>query len=116
MWEAAAMLTVACVLFISMGLEGEVERILELRFRILSCPKCSTFWSVLVLNLVSGYGIVRSISVAFLCSYAALWLTLLLDALATLYNKLYEQISNPDTSEADSDETAEADHAEVSQM
>ena len=99
MWKEAAEITASCVLFIGMGLEEEIERILSCRFRILSCPKCLTFWSVLLFGVISGHGFVETVAVSFLFSYAALWLSLLCDELTTLYNKLYDSIQNTDASE-----------------
>lgn len=93
MWKEAAEITASCVLFIGMGLEAEFERVLSCRFRILSCPKCLTFWSVLAFGLVTGHGCVETAAAAFLSSYAALWLSLLCDKLTLLYNKLYETIN-----------------------
>lgn len=120
MWGAAAMWTVSSVLFINMGLEGEIEKILGIHLRILSCPKCLTFWGVLVINIVQGTGLAKSIAVAFLCSYAALWLTLAYDALTVLYNKIYERITkeNPEATDPETypDEGSEAGYSEVSKM
>lgn len=93
MWVEAAALTASCVLFIGMGLEAEIERILSCRFKVLSCPKCLTFWSVLLFGVVTRHGFVETVAVSFLSAYAALWLTLLCDELTLLYNKLYESIT-----------------------
>ena len=109
MWGAAAMLTTATVLFIGMGLEGEIERVVGIHLRVLSCPKCCTFWTVLVLGIVRGAGFVETVTAAFLFSYAALWLSLGLDALAKLYNRLYDEITTQAAAdEADPEATAEA--------
>ena len=121
MWKEAAEITAGCVLFIGMGLEAEIERVLSCRFRILSCPKCLTFWSVLLFGVITGHGLVGTVAVSFLCSYAALWLTLLCDALTLLYNRLYETINQQtegDTEDtaAASDKDAAAEGAEVPEM
>ena len=87
MWTGAAAITASCVLFIGMGLEAEIERILSCRFKVLSCPKCLTFWSVLLFGLCNRHGWLEVVAVSFLSSYAALWLTLLCDALTTIYNR-----------------------------
>lgn len=99
MWKEAAEITACCVLFIGMGLEATIERILSCRFRILSCPKCLTFWSVLLFGGITGHGIVDVLAVSFLSAYAALWLSLLCDKLTILYNKIYESIQTADASE-----------------
>ena len=105
MWKEAAEITACCVLFIGMGLEAEIERILSCRFRILSCPKCLTFWSVLLFGVCTGHGLVGTVAVSFLSAYAALWLTLLCDALTILYNRLYDTITKTEGSAADSEAT-----------
>ena len=47
-----------------------------------------------------GYGVLESISVSFISAYLALWLSLLYDYLATMYNQLYEHI--PETKDTES--------------
>lgn len=120
MIEEVALLTVSCVLFIQMGLSHAIQERIGVRSEILSCPRCCTFWSVLVLLLISGHGIIRSVAASFLSSYSALWLSLIYDALAKLYNTCYEAITeNDDTApdaEAGPDDHAEAADDEVSEM
>ena len=107
----AALITVSCVLFVQMGLSRAIQDVAGFRSEILSCPKCSTFWSVFVYLLVTGNGIVESVAASFLSSYSALWLSLLYDALAKLYNDCYEAIS--ETDDASTDAEAGADGAET---
>ena len=100
MIQEAALVAASCVLFVQMGLSGAIQERLHLRLRILSCPKCLTFWSVLTWALCNGIGPVRAVAASFLFSYAALWAALVLDGLSVLYNWLYEQITKTtDTSE-----------------
>ena len=111
----------SCVLFIGMGLEAEIERILSCRFKVLSCPKCLTFWSVLIFGVFTGHGMVEAIAVSFLFSYAALWLSLLCDELTLLYNEIYETITKQTegdsaATEASRDKDAAQDPAEVPEM
>ena len=120
MWKEAAEITASCVLFIGMGLEAEIERVLSCRFRILSCPKCLTFWSVLLFGAVTGHGLVETVAVSFLSAYASLWLSRLCDELTILYNRLYENITTTEGASADTeatdDEAAAAEDAEVPEM
>ena len=115
----AALVTVSAVLFVQMGLSGAVQETIRLRSRIASCPKCLAFWSTLAYCILTGNGIVASVATSFICSYAALWLALLYDALALIYNSAYESITETnDTSkdaEAGADDT-EATADEVPQM
>ena len=120
MWKEAAEITASCVLFIGMGLEAAIERILSCRFRVLSCPKCLTFWSVLLFGGITGHGFVGTLAVSFLSAYAALWLSLLCDKLTILYNRLYDTITTTEGSAADSEATdaedAAADDPELPEM
>ena len=120
MLKEAALLTVSCVLFVQMGLSQAIQERIRFRSVVLSCPKCATFWSVLAYSLISGKGVLPSVAASFVSSYSALWLSLLYDALAKLYNTCYEAISetndtDPDA-EAGPDEHAEAADDEVSEM
>lgn len=95
-----ALITISCVLFIQMGLAEAIQEFLRIKVRIVSCPKCLCFWICLMWNALHEYGLVLSVATSFIASYCALWLSLLYDALALLYNHFYEQITqNPDTSE-----------------
>ena len=91
MWEGAVMVAVSCVLYISMGLHDAVSEILGVRIKITGCPKCLTFWSVLIYCLANGCSLVPSVFAAFSLAYCALWATLLLDALAKIYNDYYDK-------------------------
>lgn len=91
-WEAA-LLAVSCVLFVQMGLSGAIQETLHFKSQILSCPKCLTFWSVLVWNLAHNTPAVMSVAASFILSYAALWAALILDGLTVLYNSLYNAIT-----------------------
>lgn len=56
-------------------------------------------WSTLLYQVFSSQEPIYAVAVSFLCSYAALWLSLIYDAMALVYNNLYENISkNQDTS------------------
>ena len=86
-------MTVSSVLFIGMGLSGEIQRILGFSWRILNCPKCLTFWCVLAVLLIGRNPVLHAVAVSFFCSYAAMWLTLALDAAAVKYNYIYGKIT-----------------------
>ena len=92
MWKEAIEITVACVLAIQMGLIDAISHLIHYEFRILSCPRCSVFWISLGWHLFHGHGVLEVTFVSFLSSYAALWLSLLYDAIALGYNYVYEKI------------------------
>ena len=98
MWKEAAEITVVCVLAIQMGLVDAIGKALHYEFRVLSCPKCLVAWLSLGWHLIHHRALLDSVFVAFLSSYAALWLAMLYDAIAILYNHVYEQINEEDDS------------------
>ena len=101
------MVLVCSVLFIGMGLSGEIQRILGISLKILNCSKCCTFWCTLAVLATGGHPLLPSIAVSFIASYLALWLTLALDAATVKYNRLYEKITeNTGISEGDAQDTA----------
>ena len=112
MWKEAVLIPIACVLAIQMGLIGEIGKLIRYEFRILSCPKCLTFWVSLSCHLLLHRPVIDSVAVSFLSSYAALWLCLLYDALAVAYNRGYEKITQ-ETSDAPE---AESSADEVSEL
>lgn len=95
MWKEAALFATGCVLFINMGLSEAVQETLGFHSRILSCPKCLTFWTTLTFLVFSGCRFVVAIGASFLFSYLALWADLGLSALNKIYNELYKQITAP---------------------
>ena len=109
MWKDAVMLTVACVLYINMGLHAAIVERTGIDLRITGCPKCASFWVTLASNIIHRCPFVECLAVSFLCSYSALWLTLGYEAMTKLYNNIYDKISNPGNAEAASDEDPEAD-------
>ena len=121
MIEEVAPILISCVLFVQMGLSDAVQEKLHLKVKFASCPKCLTFWSSLAWLLLHGRGPVHSIAASLVASYCALWLVMLYDALALLYNYIYEQITKNNDTSQDSKATGsakepEAPADEVSQM
>lgn len=121
MIKEVALITVSCVLFVQMGLSDAITRILRVHFPPLSCPKCMTFWSVLVWSFLTRNGPVESVATSFIASYCALWLTLAYDAVAILYNYIYEQITKTNDTSSDAERPgnpadAHAGRYEVSSM
>lgn len=94
------LITVSCVLFIQMGLYDAIRNTLNIQSRIVSCPRCLTFWSVFLFSVFSKSGFLVSVATSFIASYSALWLALLYDVLAAKYNSIYDKITKTtDTSD-----------------
>lgn len=111
-----ALITVSCVLFVQMGLADAILKAVRIKFS--PCQKCLSFWTCFAWMLWSRHTVVLSVATSFIASYLALWLTLLYDALATLYNYFYEKLTKTDGASevASSDRDAQADDDEVPQM
>ena len=112
MIREVVLITVSAVLFVQMGLSKAIQGFFNIHSKIASCPKCASFWSVLAYCLATKQGLLVSVAASFISAYAALWLSLLYDALALLYNNAYEYITKTDgtaeDAEADEDEYSEA--------
>lgn len=119
MIREAALVTISCVLFVQMGLSAAIQNVLGVKLQIASCPKCLTMWSSLACFVLHHHGLLESVAASLISAYAAIWLALIYDALATLYNHLYESITQEPDTEEDTDpaEIHEAtDPDEVSKM
>lgn len=120
MVREAVLATVACVLFVQMGLSEAIQEILRIRLSVASCPKCVTMWGCLVVLLVDGHGLLESVAASFVSAYAAVWLSLAYDGLAVLYNRIYESFTpkpgTPEVAEARTDEDEAVGADEVPEM
>lgn len=117
--KEAVLIMVSCVLFVQMGLSGAIQKALHISIGIVSCPKCLTLWICLAYLVIRGYGIIISVTAAFILAYCALWLSLLHDALAVLYNRAYDKLSQTDDTSEDAeagDSDSETYSDEVSKM
>lgn len=109
---------IAAVVFFStavnhLGLIHAIERVVHHKLPILNCTKCLTFWSTFAYG-VSGDGLhlaalpsvlPRLFAISILCSYLAIWLELLMYAIDTLYNKIYDILEENNKEERDEDGT-----------
>ena len=98
-----------------MGLFDAIQEVLHIGFRIVSCEKCLTWWVCLMNCVWHEYAPIESVAVSFICSYSALWLSLFYDVMASLYNYIYEQITQTtDASEESETDATATDSDEVS--
>ena len=110
-WKAAAIMFI-CVAMNHMGLIKTIEQEIEHSLPILNCVKCSAFWCTLVYLFYTSKTFILPVAVAFLLSYAAVWLELLMGFIDSIYLKLYEKIvstAGTDTPTADTDPGDPAD-------
>ena len=106
MWIDIASIVFVCVTANHLGLVKAIEDVSKTELRIVSCPKCSTFWCVLIYTTILSHNFIAPLAISFLCSYLAVWLELLEGYTDTLYMKLYEKIypnTDNDTTAANAD-------------
>ena len=102
-WKVIA-LTFIAVAINHMGLVEAVEKVIGKRLLIVGCTKCAAFWMTLAYNLYISREVIPSAAMAFLYSYLALWLELLMGQVDSIYIKCYEKIvSNADAGKAATD-------------
>ena len=101
-WLNDLMITFSVVAANHLGLVAAIERTVKHRLPIVNCPKCMTFWTVLVYGTYVSDINVLNIAVALLAAWAAIWLDLFMGFIDKLYLKAYEQIyPTADSTDAD---------------
>ena len=104
-----AMITFSCVSANHLGLVDAVERTIRHKLPIINCSKCLTWWSLMIHGLFAHENLFVFCALAFLCSYLATWLHLLMAYIDTFYDRIYEQIcttaSSSSIDETDTDRT-----------
>lgn len=63
--------------------------------KVIRCPKCLTFWLSALWLIAHGQALLASVMVSLLCSYAVLWITLLLELLYKIYTNIWRKMINP---------------------
>lgn len=91
-WIDIACIVITCVTANHLGLVKAIEEAAQRELRIVNCPKCFSFWSVLAYSIITSRNAITSLAISFLASYSALWLELFEGFIDTLYTKVYETI------------------------
>lgn len=90
------MLVVALIAMVGATLAqhlGLSEAIAGVVSKISRCPKCLSFWAVLVtLILLRAHSFV-AIGVSLACAYLSNWVGLILMLLANIYNDIWEKVN-----------------------
>lgn len=101
MMKSVGLLLLCCVLFVHMGMGDAVSKVVRRGLSLFQCVKCTTFWVILAYTVFfTAADPVLCTALAFICSYIALWLDLLLSKFAVWYEKWYKGVV---TEERDSD-------------
>ena len=99
-----ALVWFSALMFIHMGLGEAVERTLRIRFALLHCVKCLSFWTVLGYSLlVNQLPCEAAVALSFALSYASLWADLALAKLSTIYENLYQSMAAETEADTDDD-------------
>ena len=108
-WRDIACIVFVCTAVNHLGLIGKLEEMWG-KLPILDCPKCLTFWSVLVYELwcVGFSDIPTVLAISFFSAWSAIWLDLFMGIIDHLYIILYEQIY-PTTDTTDTDTISASD-------
>ena len=91
-WIDVAMILFSCVAANHLGLINAIEEEFNIKFRIVSCPRCFTFWSVLLYMSFCTREPITSFATSFLCSALAPWVNLTMGYLDNKFNELYDKI------------------------
>ena len=113
-WKDIACIVFACVTVNHLGL---IRAAIGVFFKkretlpIVSCPKCLTFWSMMICGVVEEnsslftlHSSLRLLAVSFLCAYLAIWLELAEGIIDKLYDYIYGKIYPTTDTAADNEE------------
>lgn len=81
---------VNAVIAVHLGLSAAIAKILV---KVLTCPKCLTFWSSLGLLYIVGCNLLIAVLLSLLSAYASNWFAILLVKLTQYYDKLWQSVN-----------------------
>lgn len=92
MLVALIAMVVACLAH-HLGLSEAIAKVVS---KVARCPKCLTFWLVLLVLMITCENTIVAISLSLLCAYLSNWVGLLLMWLNKVYNKVWERLNKVD--------------------
>lgn len=81
---------IVAVLACHLGLSEAIAKVVS---KVARCPKCLTFWLVLLVLMVSCDNTIVAISLSLLCAYLSNWVGLFFMWLNKVYNKVWERLN-----------------------
>lgn len=90
MWLEALIVTISAILAQHLGLASAIVGVVT---KISRCPKCLSFWAVLITLIILRVHIIVAIGLSLVCAYLSNWLGLILMLLANIYNDLWIRIN-----------------------
>ena len=91
-WSEVVMITFSCVAANHLGLVPAIEQTLHCRLPIINCPKCFTFWALVIYGIATREPPITIVAASFLFAYLATWLNLLFAIIDYLYNYIYDTL------------------------
>ena len=88
MVKTALMVMMAAVLAHHLGLSEAVAKVVS---KILKCPRCLSFWTVLFVLVILGNDPVFAVALSILMAYLSIWSGLLLIWLNDLYERIWQK-------------------------
>ena len=115
-WLDVLMIVFSATAANHLGLVAAAESVVRHRLPILNCPKCATFWSVIVhgiaeanFSLFTFHFSLTVLAAAFLSAWSAVWLDLLMGIIDQLYIKVYDTFyPTTNTTHTDALDTADS--------
>ena len=91
-WWLTALIT-ACTVMLAHHL-GLVAKVADIISQIAGCCRCSVFWAVLVVMVITGVEPLLCVLASIVLAYASEWASLCLFAANKLYDTLWQRIKN----------------------
>ena len=73
-----------------LGLSDAIAKVLA---KIASCPKCLTFWFVLIVLIINQENAIVAIMLSLMCSYLSNWFGLMLLLLNQMYSEIWQKLN-----------------------
>lgn len=88
MVKTALIVMMAATLAQHLGLSEAVAKVVS---KILKCPRCLSFWTVLFVLVILDHDPVIAVGLSILMAYLSIWSGLLLIKLNDLYERLWQK-------------------------
>ena len=103
-----ASIVFVCTAVNHLGLIQAIEAFIRHRMPVLNCIKCLTFWSIIAYGFSVGFGsaeaAIKTLAIAFLAAWSAIWLDLFMGIIDKFYLKIYGKIyPTADTTDTDAE-------------
>ena len=91
-WWHTSLIT-ACIVMLAHHL-GLITKVADVISQIAGCCRCSVFWAVMAITVITGVEPLLCVFVAIVLAYASEWASLVLYAANKVYDTLWQRIKN----------------------